>query len=85
MIECLLEMIVGILGVLKVGGVYLLIDFDFLFECICYILSDLGISVLFYCGKLQDNIGCLWICIDFLEEYVCYEEGNDFVFFYQLI
>ncbi|MDQ8091444.1 non-ribosomal peptide synthase/polyketide synthase [Bacillus amyloliquefaciens] len=76
MTERSLEMIVGILGVLKAGGAYLPIDPDSPPERIRYILSDSGVSVLLYRGKLQDNIGCPGTCIDLLEEHDCHEKGN---------
>ena len=83
MTERSLEMIVGILGVLKAGGAYLPIDPDSPPERIRYILSDSGISVLLYRGKLQDNIGCPRTCIDLLEEHACHEEGNDLALSHQ--
>ncbi|OIK22018.1 non-ribosomal peptide synthase/polyketide synthase [Bacillus amyloliquefaciens] len=83
MTERSLEMIVGILGVLKAGGAYLPIDPDSPPERIRYILSDSGISVLLYRGKLQDNIGCPGTCIDLLEEHACHEKGNSLALSHQ--
>ncbi|QOQ56761.1 non-ribosomal peptide synthase/polyketide synthase [Bacillus amyloliquefaciens] len=83
MTERSLEMIVGILGVLKAGGAYLPIDPDSPPERIRYILSDSGVSVLLYRGKLQDNIGCPGTCIDLLEEHACHEKGNSLALSHQ--
>ncbi|WP_416654229.1 non-ribosomal peptide synthase/polyketide synthase [Bacillus amyloliquefaciens] len=83
MTERSLEMIVGILGVLKAGGAYLPIDPDSPPERIRYILSDSGVSVLLYRGNLQDNIGCPGTCIDLLEEHACHEKGNSLALSHQ--
>lgn len=68
MVECFLEMIIGIFGILKVGGVYLLIDFDFFVEWIYYIVRDLGINILFIYGELFENFNFFGICINMKEE-----------------
>ncbi|MEC2277858.1 non-ribosomal peptide synthase/polyketide synthase [Bacillus velezensis] len=84
MTERSLEMIVGILGVLKAGGAYLPINPDSPSERIRYILNDSGISVLLYRGKLQDNIGFSGTCIDLMEEHAYHhEKGSGLALSYQ--
>ncbi|USP97309.1 non-ribosomal peptide synthase/polyketide synthase [Bacillus vallismortis] len=83
MTERSLEMIVGILGVLKAGGAYLPIDPDSPPERIRYIFSDSGISVLLYRGKLQDNICFSGTCIDLMEESAYHEKDSGLALSYQ--
>ncbi|MCO4850630.1 non-ribosomal peptide synthase/polyketide synthase [Bacillus vallismortis] len=83
MTERSLEMIVGILGVLKAGGAYLPIDPDSPPERIRYIFSDSGISVLLYRGKLQDNICFSGTCIDLMEEHAYHEKDSGLALSYQ--
>lgn len=44
-VECLFDMVMVFVGVLKVGVVYLLVDFDYLVECIVYLLCDVWLVV----------------------------------------
>ncbi|MDJ1631286.1 AMP-binding protein [Bacillus velezensis] len=83
MTERSLEMVVGILGVLKAGGAYLPIDPDSPSERIRYILNDSSISVLLYCGKLQDDIGFSGTCIDLMEEHFYHEKDSSLALSYQ--
>ncbi len=83
MTERSLEMVVGILGVLKAGGAYLPIDPDSPSERIRYILNDSSISVLLYCGKPQDDIGFSGTCIDLMEEHFYHEKDSSLALSYQ--
>lgn len=83
MTERSLEMIVGILGVLKAGGAYLPIDPDSPSERIRYILNDSSISVLLYRGKLPDDIGFPGTCIDLMEEHFYHEKDSSLALSYQ--
>lgn len=49
-VECSLEMIIGMLGILKVGVGYILIDLDYFEERMNYIIEDVKFKVVvIYC------------------------------------
>lgn len=56
MVERSIEMVLGILGILKSGGVYLPIDLIYPEERISYILEDSGTVLLLTQNHLQDSI-----------------------------
>lgn len=56
MINRSLEMIIGVLGVLKAGGAYLPIDTEYPPERITYMLQDSGVNTLIIQSDLKDKI-----------------------------
>ncbi|MCY8819129.1 condensation domain-containing protein, partial [Bacillus atrophaeus] len=75
MVDRSLEMITGILAVLKAGGAYLPIDPYSPLERIHYIVRDSGINVLLMRGKIPDNAVFSGTCIDMQEEHA-YQETD---------
>ena len=62
-----LEMVIGILGVLKAGGVYVSVDPEYPKERIDYIIADVGASILLTQEALLENISdvnCKKIALD---------------------
>ncbi|MGW8460335.1 non-ribosomal peptide synthase/polyketide synthase [Bacillus atrophaeus] len=75
MVDRSLEMITGILAVLKAGGAYLPIDPYSPLERIHYIVRDSGINVLLMRGKIPDNAVFSGTCIDMQEKHA-YQETD---------
>ena len=76
MVERSLEMIVGILGILKAGAAYLPLDPGYPLERIQYILDDSGIRLLLVQGSLYDKeilFSGKWIDVEVTQA----SDGND--------
>jgi amino acid adenylation domain-containing protein len=56
MVESSIEMIIGLLGILKAGGAFLLIDPDYPAERITYMLADSSVGVLVTTPKLRVKV-----------------------------
>ncbi|AVF26547.1 non-ribosomal peptide synthase/polyketide synthase [Paenibacillus larvae] len=77
MVERSLEMIVGILGILKAGAAYLPIDPGYPLERIQYLLGDSGIRLLLVQGSLYDKeilFTGKWIDVE--AEQACHENDD---------
>ncbi len=68
MTERSVEMIIGILGVLKAGGAYLPIDLNYPNERIEFILKDSNADLLLIQNRLQDEINFTGEVIDLMNE-----------------
>ncbi|WP_143323894.1 non-ribosomal peptide synthetase, partial [Clostridium sp. BL-8] len=75
MIDKSLEMLIGIMGVLKAGGAYLPIDPEYPEDRIKYMLEDSNTKILLTQNKLLESISCAGETID-LEDNKLYEGEN---------
>lgn len=76
MIDRSIEMIVGILGVLKAGGAYLPIDPNYPTERINYILEDSCTTMLLTQSHLKDRVSYQGEVIDIEDDYI-YEAASE--------
>ncbi|MED3966050.1 non-ribosomal peptide synthetase, partial [Niallia taxi] len=74
MSESSIEMVIGILGVLKAGGAYLPIDKSYPAERIQYMLRDSNAKVLLSVGSKDDSIIFSGERLDIMEECLSHEE-----------
>lgn len=59
-----LEMIIGVLAIIKAGGAYLPLDPDYPQSRIEYMLQDAGVSVCLADRSMQDRVSRISMCID---------------------
>lgn len=72
-----LEMIIGILGILKAGGCYLPIDPEYPKERIRYMLEDSGTAILLTERSLVENLGYEGQIIDIYEDMIFNADNTD--------
>jgi len=77
MIERSLEMVVGIMGIIKSGGAYAAIDPDYPRDRIEYMLCDSGIKILLTEEKLADRISFTGKTLDIISESCYYGSGEN--------
>jgi amino acid adenylation domain-containing protein len=79
LVEPSIEMMVGLLGILKAGAAYLPIDTDIPPERIRYILNDSGAELLLTCGDLADGLAmsCRKIDLTQADIYTTGTSGSD--------
>lgn len=66
-----IDMVVGILGILKAGGVYVPIDPTYPHERVLYMLADAGVSILLTLSRVLSElpeVECRTVCLDTLEQ-----------------
>ena len=66
-LERSVEMVVGLLGVLKAGGAYLPLDPEYPLERLGYMLEDAGVGVVLTERELEERLPAFWgqtVCLD---------------------
>ena len=79
MVEKSLEMIIGMLAILKAGGTYLPIDVDYPVDRISYILKDSEVEILLVDNKLNGNIEFSNLIIDINNENINVEDRSNLI------
>jgi len=80
-LECSLEMVVGILGVLKAGGGYVLLDPEYPKERLAWVIKDAQVSVLLTQQQLVESLagqGARVLCQDRDREVIARESTKNF-------
>ena len=78
-LERSIEMVVGLLGILKSGGAYLPIDPEYPPERVGYMLEDAGARVVLTQQELEARLPAIWgrtICLDSEWERICEESES---------
>lgn len=67
-VECFFDLVVGLLGIFKVGVGYLLLDLNYFVECLVYMLCDSGVCWLICQEILVEWLFCLveveWLLLE---------------------